>query len=346
MAETWTNLIVLVLAVAACTSASEEVDETTGKISKRLVPCHQNCNPTTGTCSKGDFVDKDIADCEYDRFLGTCTASGDTGGVISWVVEPDANDRCVPISSKPMRCGDPGTNTRCVCSDYKIEFNQCRCQYWTAATPGENKPAFCTAYYLGGTSGVHQYACCNNCNDSNPNTCDGHTYEGGSSGDYCDPCGVPVGGGLQKYLFNCDNCESQAACSKKCSSSLGTLPGLCWRWIDCFKGCCVTASSLRQSVTKSRTIDMSQVEFCGDGVCSFPETPSTCPGDCCYQLNSTCTTAPGKCVPACCQMESCCVAHPNGTVVSVTDGTMKGTPLGVHIVLIAIVLSIFLKIIQ
>lgn len=94
--------------------------------SKRLVPVNQNCNPTTGTCSKGDFVDNDIADCEYDQFLGTCTASGDTGGVISWVVEPDAHDRCKPVGSKPIRCGDPGTNTRCVCSDYKIQFNQCK----------------------------------------------------------------------------------------------------------------------------------------------------------------------------------------------------------------------------
>ncbi len=93
--------------------------------SKRLVPVNENCNPTTGTCSKGDFVDEDIADCKYDRTLGTCTASGDTGGVISWVVEPDAHDRCKPMS-RPIRCGSPGTNTRCVCSDYKVTFNECR----------------------------------------------------------------------------------------------------------------------------------------------------------------------------------------------------------------------------
>ena len=339
----WTDLIVLVLAVAACTSASEDIDGTTGiKRYKRLVPCDQSCNPTTGTCRKGDFVDKDIADCEYNCFQGTCTASGQTGGVISWVVEPDANNRCVPILGKPMRCGDPGTNTRCVCSHHKIEFNQCRCQYWTAATPGENKPAFCTAYYLGGTSGVHHYACCNNCNDPTPNTCDSLTYQGGSTIDYCDPCGKrnAVGGGLEKYFFNCDCCKTQTACSLKCDTTFRDLPGFCWRWIDCFKGCCLDAVAKGLSVNviesdTNQTIDLGEVEFCGDGVCSFPESPSTCPADCCYQVNSTCTAVPDQCTPACCQMDSCCVAPPND-IVSTTVGTPKETPSGIHRVMIAV----------
>lgn len=162
-------------------------------------------------------------------------------GIISWVVTPDKDNRCVPSKGKRIRCGSPGTNTRCVCSDYKIEPDTCRCQYWTDETPGQHQPAFCTAYYHGGTSDVHQYVCCNNCNDTTPNTCDGHTYQGGSTNKYCEPCGKATGGGLQKYLFNCGSCDNQAHCEHVCNKRVSTLPGLCWKWADCFKDCCMGA---------------------------------------------------------------------------------------------------------
>lgn len=205
-------------------------------------------------------------------------------GIISWVVAPDVENRCVPTEGKQIRRGDPGTNTRCVCSDYKIKPNQCRCQYWTADTPGEHLPAFCTVYYLGGTSGVHQYACCNNCNDTTPNTCDGHTYQGGSTIKYCGPCGKVTGGGLVKYLFNCGSCSNQAHCEDVCNKRVGTLPGLCWKWVDCFKGCCVamTDALSRISGHSAHALNMMEVEFCGDAQCTGSETPASCPGDC-YQ---------------------------------------------------------------
>jgi len=252
-----------------------------------LLPSRQDCSPTLETCRKGDFVDKRIADCEYSRLrhiLGTCTARGNSGGIISWVVAPDAENRCVPIEGKQIRCGDPGTNTRCVCSDYKIKPNQCRCQYWTADTPGKHLPAFCTVYYLGGTSGVHQYACCNNCNDTTPNTCDGHTYQGGSTTKYCGPCGKVTGGGLVKYLFNCGSCSNQAHCEDVCNKRVGTLPGLCWKWVDCFKGCCVAMTDARSRISghSAYALNMMEVEFCGDAQCTGSETPASCPGDC-YQ---------------------------------------------------------------
>ncbi len=206
-----------------------------------------------------------------------------------------------------------------------LSLPHCRCQYWTEDTPGENQPAFCTAYYLGGTTGVHHYACCNNCRDPTPNSCDNHTYEGGSSGKYCDSCGKPTGGGQVKYLFNCESCDVQGACSHHCNSFLGDLPGLCWRWIDCFRGCCSEASrrlSLLDKDTKPRGFTdnlflVRSVDFCGDGLCTGLETPSTCPTDCCYKLNSTCTVAPGHCVPACCQMDSCCTKS-NSTITPTT----------------------------
>ena len=41
---------------------------------------------------------------------------------------------------------------------------------------------------------VHRYTCCNNCQETNP-TCDGKTYQGGSTGSYCGRCGQSTGGG-------------------------------------------------------------------------------------------------------------------------------------------------------
>jgi len=51
----------------------------------------------------------------------------------------------------------------------------------------------CQRYWCGGTSGVHHFICCNNC-DKPDNTCDGETYQGASSGPYCGNCGTVVSG--------------------------------------------------------------------------------------------------------------------------------------------------------
>ena len=305
------------------------------RISKRMLPDKQSCDPSRGTCSKGDFVDKALADCSYETILGTCTASGKTGGIISWVVAPDKDSKCKPtVKGKQFTCGAQGTKTRCVCNDYKIELNECRCQYWTEETPGSHDPAFCTAYYLAGDSKVHHYACCNNCNDEN-NTmsessdwkaCDAHTYEGGSTSEYCNSCGVSTGGGLVKYYFNCGSCEVQTHCEARCNHTTGLrLPGLCWKWVNCFKGCCVAtrkalAQRSRLKSTKNELkkhyseldIDVGErvvpnVGFCGDSNCSASESRFNCPADCCSLVNNKCSSAPSECTDNCCQMDSCCL---------------------------------------
>ena len=310
------------------------------QISKRMLPDNQSCDPSSrGTCSKGDFVDKALADCSYETTLdlGTCTASGKTGGIISWVVAPDKDNKCKPIvNGKKFTCGAQGTNTRCVCNDYKIELNECRCQYWTEETPGSQDPAFCTAYYLAGDSKVHHYACCNNCKDENITSsrpessdwkaCDSHTYEGGSSSDYCNSCGESTGGGLIKYYFNCGSCEVQTHCEARCNHTTGLrLPGFCWKWVNCFKGCCVATmkavaqrnrlrSTKHELKKRYNEMDIGEdervvpaVNFCGDGICSASESRFTCPADCCSLVNSKCSSTPSECTDSCCQMDSCCL---------------------------------------
>lgn len=287
---------------------------------KRLLPNNQQCNPLSpGSCAKGDFVDPSIADCQYQRTPShpvSCTAQGNTGKFISWVVAPDKNGLCRPKTSAGVKfpCGSEGTNTRCVCSDYKINWNRCRCQYWTRETPGESEPGFCTAHYLGGETGIHHYSCCNNCRDGgSPPTCDGITYEGGSTSSYCGECGKPTGGGLLKWYFNCVNCTIQSQCQSYCNKRVSTAPGFCWKWVNCFKGCCSSHSSSSSS-SSSRLIPSSlvmafkeEVGFCGDTVCQSYESPSTCPSDCCYKVNNgTCPAGGVICSPYCCEQENCC----------------------------------------
>ena len=303
-------------------------------ISKRMLPENQSCDPTKGTCSKGDFVDKDLADCKYEDELETCTVGGKTGGVISWVVAPDKDNKCRPIEEgKKFSCGAKGTNTRCVCNDYKIELNECRCQYWTNTTPGSDDPSFCTAYYLAGDTHVHHYACCNNCNDTsskrgsasipvdNWKSCNAHTYEGGSSSLYCNSCGVSTGGGLVKYDFNCGGCQIQTHCESVCNDITGLrLPGFCWKWVNCFRGCCEATrkaeaerhrqenrNQLKKRQSESEDGVVTNVEFCGDGDCSAGEDRFTCPADCCSLVNSKCSSVPSECTDSCCQLESCCL---------------------------------------
>lgn len=288
--------------------------------SKRMIPNQENCNPlaTAGDkdgklCDIGDFVDKNIADCYYDETIGTCSASGISGSVISWVVAPDKHNRCKPNEKgKKFKCGNPGTNTRCVCSDHKIEINDCRCQYWEEDYSEAHKSAFCTAYYLGGDSKVHHYACCNNCNDSKPySACDKHTYEGGSSSNYCESCGKATGGGLVKFVFNCGSCDVQSKCDNKCNNIFGLkLPGFCWKWVDCFKGCCEVNLKAKNDAKYEQFIATESDQafsFCGDGECSDFESISSCPSDCCHKVNSSCSNDPQHCTHDCCQSESCCL---------------------------------------
>ncbi len=269
-------------------------------LEKRVLPIDENCDPWRGTCVKGDWLAQSIADCYFDSSIFhpiSCTAKDDS--VIHWVVEPEENGNCLPVSGTRIHCGDSGTKTRCVCSSTKVPFNQCRCQYWTEETAGESKNAFCTAYYINaGASGVHHYACCNNCNDP-ISSCDGQTWQGGSSGSYCSTCGTPTGGGVDKYYFNCENCQTQSACANKCEQF--SSPGSCWKWVDCFAGCC------RQEAAQfAKREGADTTGFCGDGTCEqSSENPDTCPSDCCYMRNSECGIS--GCTPECCQTTTCCL---------------------------------------
>ena len=326
-------------------------------INKRVLPTNENCDPAE-VCRKGDWIDRNIADCKYERSLLhflTCDAQNDHLG--SWIVDEAVGDRCKPSSGKRFTCGASGTSTRCVCSDTNIFYNpgpnKCKCQYWPPEDIGANSPAFCTGYYIGGTSGLHHWACCNNCDDPNSQSCDGTTWQGGSPNSYCGRCGQNNGGGREKYYFNCGNCDDQNTCLNFCNSKIGgilTKPGLCWVWLDCFKGCC-----LRIATQPRNKRDVSELSFCGDTVCSESETPSTCPADCCYQINSDNCTIRNNCTPECCQTSSCCLNNEDddnsnnidpsnsnnqgGNNLSDNDSdsnmaTAIGVPMGVSILLI------------
>lgn len=216
-------------------------------LAKRALPTNSNCDPRFQACRKGDWVSEEVADCEYHGPKITCNAIGDH--TLSWIVDEDKNNACLPSQGLQFTCGDPNTHTRCVCNDGNVFYrhfrnapllNQCKCQYWPAEDIGVQSPAFCTGYYTGGRSKVHHWICCNNCQDREENTCDGKTWQGGSHLDYCGACGESTGKGRVKYYFNCGSCEDQYRCEKECNSPAWMKwPGLCWLWADCFIDCCL-----------------------------------------------------------------------------------------------------------
>ena len=278
-------------------------------INKRVLPTNFNCDPNSKICRKGDWVAQHIADCVSDSssYFYVCDAQNDVS--LSWTVDVAVGDYCKPVTGKKFKCGAPGTNTRCVCSDvilFPSLRNECRCQYWPPEDFGAHSPAFCTGYYTGGTSGIsghglHHWACCNNCKDNTSRICDGITWHGGSSYSYCDTCGQNTGGGRVEYYFNCGSCDHQNRCSNKCSWYNHAF--LCWKWLECFQGCCL--ESIKQVRNKR---DISELAFCGDGNCSETESPDSCPADCCYQMNSVnCTKDIKKCSPVCCRTPNCCL---------------------------------------
>lgn len=112
-------------------------------LANAILPYNMECDLVQGSCRKGDFVAKHIADCKYDRTLEhplSCDAMNDD--LIEWTVDVAEGDRCKPITGRRVTCGAPGSNTRCVCSDvspldsitergkFVPKFNECRCQYW------------------------------------------------------------------------------------------------------------------------------------------------------------------------------------------------------------------------
>ena len=206
---------------------------------KRSLPTNEDCDPFAGTCSKGDWVSRELATCEYHGHKQECKPQEEL--FLSWVVEKEIQDQCRPVEGKTLICGAPGTDTRCVCSSpgpynffFRREYNnKCKCQYWPER---DVHPKSCTGYYAGGKTTVHHWACCNNCGERGSGDCDGKEWQGGSNGDYCGKCGLNTGGGMEKYYFDCGGCSNQKACEKSCKYF--NLPLFCWFWLDCFKKCC------------------------------------------------------------------------------------------------------------
>ena len=237
----------MILLLIACASSKRTV-------TKRALPINENCDPLEGTCKKGDWVAKEIADCRFEEATSskfTCKTAKKFPW-LSWKVNVENDDECKPVRGTKLLCGKLGTHTRCVCSDnglYNIFvrkefFNRCKCQYWPPVDIRANSPAFCNSFYMGGVSRVHHWACCNNCEDPNSNECGDKTWQGGSSEDYCGKCGQNTAGGEPKYSFNCGGCTTQKSCKKICNSRGLDIIGLCWKWMDCFKECC-TAKNLQ-----------------------------------------------------------------------------------------------------
>lgn len=320
--------LVLLLAAFTCSCGHAAL------VNKRVLPTNKNCDPDLETCRKGDWIDESIADCKYETSFGhwlSCDAQNDYWS--SWIVDEAVGDRCQPVSGTRFRCGASGTNTRCVCSDTNLAYNPgintCRCQYWPSEDVGAQSPAFCTGYYTGGTSSIHHWACCNNCNDPTGNTCDANTWQGGSSNSYCSNCGQNTGGGRVKYYFNCGNCDDQHTCSDRCGGFFSELPGLCWKWLDCFKGCCLAIATQPRNKR-----DVSAISFCGDGTCSGTETPGSCPEDCCYKMNEVNCTQGNNCSPQCCSSPNCCLDTSDTDMQTNGDSKLNNTNLG--IVLLAV----------
>ena len=295
---------------------------------KRQLPLKLDCNvqstATSDRCYKGDLIDESIADCKKTSLLVTC----DPINKYPFSTTTDVPDvrkhgvNCVPVSGKPVRCGD--ADTRCVC-DAPVDFtsavrrpyfaNRCRCQYWPSTDTRESRPAVCRQYDHGGTSGVHFYACCNNCNDADT-ACDGDTYQGGgSTNNYCGTCGnrrPSEQHSRHTYTFNCESCSQQRQCRDYCNRRhplAKSIPGLCPKWAGCFRGCCL---SINPSNRGKRSATVNQTLFCGDNICSDGETTNTCPLDCCPTVNPTMCPS-DQCTPNCCMGPTCCLTtSPDG----------------------------------
>ena len=320
-------------------NGAAEGDETKAIIRhKRQLPLKLDCNvqstATSDRCYKGDLIDESIADCKKTSLLVTCDPINKDPFSTTTDV-PDVRKHgvnCVPVSGKPVRCGD--ADTRCVC-DAPVDFtsavrrpyfaNRCRCQYWPNTDTRESRPAVCRQYDHGGTSGVHFYACCNNCNDADT-ACNGDTYQGGgSTNNYCGTCGnrrPSEQHSRHTYTFNCESCSQQRQCRDYCNRRhplAKSIPGLCPKWAGCFRGCCL---SINPSNRGKRSATVNQTLFCGDNICSDGETTNTCPLDCCPTVNPTMCPS-DQCTPNCCMGPTCCLTtSPDGASSAVVNKQM------------------------
>ncbi|XP_060600533.1 keratin-associated protein 5-8-like [Ruditapes philippinarum] len=165
----------------------------------------------------------------------------------------------------------------------------------------QSPPGQCATYKWGGTSGVHWYACCNNCNRSDT-SCDGKTYQSASDTKYCANCGIDTkkGNGKSGATYSCGGCQGQERSRKKCLSNLRMLykiPGLCWAFAKCFQKKCKS-----QPTESTPAPDM-----CFNLRCDPGEDVNNCPADCCGNENEKCKWSQSNtCVPKCCSESTCC----------------------------------------
>lgn len=284
---------------------------------RRVVPYIQNCDPTISDvtnkkkCLKGDWIDPSIADCEKTTgLLSNCNPQFPRDGI--WVVElPEPLGGCREAqSSKPINC-TAFPDSRCVCSSNPdAYYNHCKCQYWpNNGAPGTDPGSVCYGYQQDG----HQWACCHGVTN-----CGTHTWQIESqSQDRCTDQGSSRV--RETYLFNCGDCTCLRKCSAACDNIIKKKFGTasserCGAWLTCFRGCCVKAftgqdvrshGSLRKRQSDNSPIDF---EFCGDTRCNVSnnENSSTCPEDCCQEVNPSCAQSGDTCAADCCQKPSCC----------------------------------------
>ena len=163
----------------------------------------------------------------------------------------------------------------------------------------------CQSFKWGGTSGVHFYTCCNNCNERDT-SCDRKTYHSASGDLYCDRCGTDnvKGNGQPFHSFSCGGCTGQNKIQEKCLSGIRriyNIPGFCWVFTWCFKDKCKAQFSNGLGFQVMTSDDTSYDLQCNNG-----ETVKDSPVDCCQTVNDQCKFVDGQCPPLCCSEPDCC----------------------------------------
>ena len=273
-------LLVAVVGLTPASSSHRGKAAGTNKYKRELplsLDCDVGSNADWDKCYKGDLIRETVADCKrkaswYNVF--TCDPV-DKHAWSTSVNVPDVDRRgvdCQPKTGLPVTCGT--RDTRCVCDDpwdltsplaRPYNTNRCRCQYWPVQDERETEPALCKQYDHGGVSGVHFYVCCNNCQDpggASEQYCDGETYQGGgTTSSQCGKCGQRTAsqlGSRLTYTFNCKSCQQQRYCNDYCNEKeplAKKLPGLCPKWIGCFRGCCLSADPTFRGKRSSQVLE-------------------------------------------------------------------------------------------
>jgi len=197
----------------------------------------------------------------------------------------------------------------------------------TPAAPAGPKEGHCQYHSWGGTSHFHEYVCCNNCHSGGqPESCNGKTYQIGSSTDYCGNCGINKGGGfVHGEEFTCGGCLGQDKVASKCQIWWNSK-GWCWAFADCVKSGCA-----KMKTTNRHVRDIEQEWWCGDGTCNSDETLDNCPIDCCrHFFPDECGIRVGECQSTHCNTSTCNVCGvrvgdcPKGTKpCKVTDPQLR-----------------------